>query len=199
MASVPKREEVTNYIEDLYRNLCGFIRFTEQYDKAKHECLGIPDSASGFKRSSSELINIRDIFIHFILYHEALQDGLDDLAIEQWNCIKEHGQRAVKDQFVFFCQNILEEDLQKWLTTLESNGKYEEAAKATRRLLHDVKNIVLKIRISSARGIRINGGDISSHILALSNNHVKYKNEYYPIIREVCYSMSNDCKEKINE
>lgn len=185
MASLPVQDEVIKYIKDLYQHLSAFMQFTVRYNTARNEKFG---TSLELKRSSSELVNIRDIFMHFILYCEAEESKNSEKALEQWCYINEHGQRAVKDQFVFFCQNILVEDLQEWLKKLELNGQYPHVAKATRVLLHDVKNTVFRIRISSANGIRITDQRLKISIKKLSEKHIQYQNEYYSIIKEVCYS-----------
>lgn len=184
MSNKPIQDEVTKHIEDLYHHLNDFILFTRHYNQGINKSFGI---SREFERSSSELINIRDAFMHFILYFEAEERQNAEKALEQWHYILEHGQRAVKDQFVFFCQDILEHDLQEWLNALEKSGNHADAVKATRVLMHDVKNTILRIRISSANGIRITDQKIKKVIDELSIKHIDFQKRYYPVIKEVCY------------
>lgn len=176
------RIEVVNYIEKLYCHLNSFMQFTRQYNESKNEVFG---TGSEFERSSSELINIRDSFMHFISFYEAGENNSPEQEKEQWNHIQEHGHRAAKDQFVFFCQKILEKDLQKWLCLLEEDGQHPEAIKATRKLMHEVKNAVMDIRTSSANGIRITNVEIKKSILNLEKSQKEFCKRYYGLIKEI--------------
>ena len=93
------QEDVTNHIKNLYYHLNDFIEFTTRYNLSIQEEFGIKRDLS---KSSSELINIRDAFMHFILYYDAEKREDTEKAKEQWYYIIDHGQRAAKDQFVFF-------------------------------------------------------------------------------------------------
>lgn len=179
------QEEVTTYIENLYHHLDSFIDFTRRYNEDIILTFGISRDT---KKSSSELINIRDAFMHYILYYEAEENKDSETALEQWCHILEHGQRAAKDQVVFFCQEILTNDLLEWLFELEKNGKYPQATEATRKLMHEVKNTVLRIRISNANGIKITEDSMENVIKELKEKHIKFSKMYYPIIKEVCYN-----------
>lgn len=179
------QEEVTAYIENLYRHLDSFIDFTKRYNEDISSTFGVSRDT---KKSSSELINIRDAFMHYILFYDAEEDKNSEKALEQWCHIYEHGQRAAKDQVVFFCQEILTNDLLEWLYKLEKNGEYPQVAEATRKLMHEVKNTVLKIRISNANGIKITADSMENIIMELKEKHIEYSKLYYPIIKEVCYS-----------
>ncbi len=174
--------EVVRHIEKLYYHLDSFMQFTRQYNEGKNKIFGMGNE---FERSSSELINIRDSFMHFILFYEAVEKGDSEQEKEQWNHIQEHGNRAAKDQFVFFCQKILEKDLQEWLLLLEEDGQHMEAVKATRRLMHEVKNAVMDIRTSSANGIRITDVRIKKTISNLEKNQKEYCEQYYGLIKKV--------------
>lgn len=173
--------EVVQHIKKLYYHLDSFMQFARQYNEGKNKIFG---KGNEFERSSSELINIRDSFMHFILFYEAGENGNPEQEKEQWNHIQEHGHRAAKDQFIFFCQKILEKDLQEWLLLLEADGQYLEAAKATRRLMHEVKNTVMDIRTSSANGIRITDMNIKNSIANLEKNQKKYCEQYYGLIKK---------------
>ncbi len=184
MNDISVQNEMTMYIENLYCHLNLFIEFTERYNRGISENFGIKKEE---RKSSSELINIRDIFMHYLLYYEAEERALSADSLEQWYYILEHGQRAAKDQVIFFCQEILIKDLLYWLNKLESNGRHLQAIKATRKLMHEVKNTILKIRISSANGIRITENDMKDVIMKLQMAHIEYSKTYYPIIKKVCY------------
>lgn len=185
MSNKSIQEDVTAYIENLYHHLDSFIDFTRRYNENIISTFGV---SRDIKRSSSELINIRDAFMHYILYYNAEEKKSSEKALEQWCHISEHGQRAAKDQVVFFCQEILTNDLLEWLYKLEENGEHPEVAEATRRLMHEVKNTVLRIRISNANGIEITAASMEDIITQLKDKHIKYSELYYPIIKEVCYN-----------
>lgn len=87
--------EVVQHIEKLYYHLDFFMQFARQYNEGKNKIFGVGNE---FERSSSELINIRDSFMHFILFYEAGENGNPEQEKEQWNHIQEHGHRAAKDQ-----------------------------------------------------------------------------------------------------
>lgn len=183
--------EVVRHIEKLYYHLDSFMQFTRQYNEGKSKVFG---TGNKFERSSSELINIRDSFMHFILFYEAGEKGSPEQEKEQWNHIQEHGHRAAKDQFVFFCQKILEKDLQEWLRLLEKDGRYPEAIKATRKLMHEVKNAVMDIRTSSANGIRITDARIKKSISNLEKQQKEYCEKYYVLIKKVYDEQTRNLK-----
>ena len=182
MSDKELRVEVIQYIEKLYRHLNSFMQFTRQYNESKNEVFG---TGHKFERSSSELINIRDSFMHFISFYEAGENHSPEQEKEQWNHIQEHGYRAAKDQFVFFCQHILEKDLKEWLQLLEKDGKHPDAVKDTRKLMHEVKNAVMNIRTSSANGIRITDAGIRDLISVLQKRQTEYSQKYYSVIKKV--------------
>lgn len=185
MSSEVIQENLTTYIEELYHYLDEFIDFTRKYNENINLTFEI---SRDIKKSSSELINIRDAFMHYILYYEAEESNDYESALEQRYHILEHGRRAVKDQIVFFCQEILTNDLLEWLFELEKSGKYPQATEATRRLMHEVKNTVLRIRVSNANGAKITTDSMENVIEKLKEKHIEFSERYYPIIKEVCYN-----------
>ena len=53
--------------------------------------------------------------------------------------------------------------------------------------MHEVKNTVLKIRISNANGIQITETSMEKIIKELREKHISFSRLYYPIIKKVCY------------
>lgn len=85
--------------------------------------------------------------------------------------------------------------MQEWLRLLEKDGRYSEAIKATRKLMHEVKNAVMDIRTSSANGIRITDVRIKQSISNLEKQQKEYCEKYYELIKKVYDEQTNDLNE----
>ena len=135
------------YLNDVHE----FIVFHEKNSKVI-----INDSSYIYirKESTSEIINMRDVLIHYISYYRAYKDKNFKECGEQFAFIVEHLQRGMKDQLIFFFQEILLLDLKKWEEIAEKAGNIALSQEIF-RLIQKIKNTILTIRVSNANGIKI--------------------------------------------
>lgn len=157
------------YLNDVH----DFIIFHEKNSKAL-----INDSSNIFirKESTSEIINMRDVLIHYISYYRAYKDSNISECGGQFAFIVEHLQRGMKDQLIFFFQEILLLDLKKWEDLAKDAGNIDLSYEIF-RLIQKVKNTILIIRVSNANGIKIVDKDIRNIFSDIKSDYVKVFDE----------------------
>lgn len=95
---------------------------------------------------SSPYLNFRDALFHFNKMYDAANNNNDNGLIQQQACINEHLNRGIKDFAVFICANFYAKILHLMIA---SNARTISVSnlKKLRHIYHDLKNIVIDIRI----------------------------------------------------
>ena len=115
-------EDVSTLIMNTFKYLNDVHEFIVTHETNSITIINDPSYKYIRKESTSEIINMRDVLIHYISYYRAYEDQNPNECREQFAFIVEHLQRGMKDQLIFFFQEILLLDLKKWKEIAEKSG-----------------------------------------------------------------------------
>ncbi|MCL2184253.1 MAG: hypothetical protein FWB86_00130 [Treponema sp.] len=91
-------------------------------------------------------LNFRDAVFHYQKMYEAAISNDNEYFMKQYTCITEHLNRGLRDFAVYLCFKYYVAILHKMLELKSDISK--ELLPKLRHIYHDLKNIVVKIRIS---------------------------------------------------
>lgn len=111
---------------------------------------GLNASDCGINLSASLYLNVRDAMFHFKALCDCADDDMDNILKHYFN-LKEHLLRGEKDAVIFqvqaVCDAVYEVMQQKGFNDIFRN----EEIKQLQFLMHNLKDVVLKLRIEGAK------------------------------------------------
>ena len=96
---------------------------------------------------ASPYLNFRDAMFHYKKMYDAALNSNDYSFIQQLTCVEEHLNRGLKDFAIHLCNNYYIIIMHNVISFLERQKK-TKATKELRKIYHNMKNLVVEIRLA---------------------------------------------------